>query len=121
MTTHETLVERYIDAWNETDAERRKALIAKAFTEDAHYVDPLAAVDGHAGIDALIAGVQARFPDFRFRLAGKPDGYADKVRFTWELGPEGAEGVIVGSDFGVIAGERLRTVTGFLDRVPAGA
>ena len=121
MTTADTLAQRYIDAWNEADADRRRDLIARTWTEDARYVDPMAAVDGHAGIDALIAGVQARFPDFRFRLAGKVDGYADKLRFAWSLGPEGAEPVIKGTDFGVIAGNRLSVVTGFLDQVPAGA
>jgi len=33
--------ERYIDLWNETDAQSRKKLIASAWTEDATYVDPM--------------------------------------------------------------------------------
>ena len=69
----------------------------------------------------LIAAVQARFPDFRFALTGRPDGYGDHVRFSWELGPEGGEGFVKGTDFAVLDGERLKAVSGFLDQVPAGA
>ena len=54
--------------------------------------------DGHDGVDALIAGVQQRFPDFKFKLIGEPNGYGDHVRFSWGLGPDGicmdAEGAI---------------------------
>lgn len=60
----QAIAEAYIAAWNETDAAARKARIAEAFTADATYVDPLAAVAGHDGVEALIAGVQARFPGF---------------------------------------------------------
>jgi hypothetical protein len=38
--------------------------------------------DGLDGVDALIAGVQQRFPDFRFKLIGQPNGYGDHVRFS---------------------------------------
>lgn len=41
MTDFNTLAERYVAVWNETDAARRKALIAETFAEDSFYVDPL--------------------------------------------------------------------------------
>lgn len=72
----------YIEAWNETDAERRRALIARSWSPTASYADPLAQVEGHAGIDALIGGVQTRFPGHRFKLSGTPDGFADRLRFS---------------------------------------
>lgn len=37
------------------------------------------------------------------------------------LGPESGEGVIKGTDFGTLEGDRLKTVIGFLDQVPAGS
>ena len=40
------LVDRYIAMWNETDAERRRALIAQTWTEDARYVDPVLQAEG---------------------------------------------------------------------------
>ena len=33
-------VQRYLDAWNERDAGKRRAMVAKAWTEDANYTDP---------------------------------------------------------------------------------
>ncbi|HTW26138.1 MAG TPA: nuclear transport factor 2 family protein [Acetobacteraceae bacterium] len=123
MTTSDpqAIATRHIAAWNETDPERRRALIAALWTEDATYLDPLMQGEGHEGIAMLIGGVQARFPDFRFALAGRVDGYGDRLRFSWSLGPAGTDGIVEGTDFALLASDgRLRSVTGFLDRVPAG-
>lgn len=121
MTDPVTVANRYIDLWNETDPARRRKLLEQAWSPSVGYVDPLAAVEGHDGMDALVAGVQQRFPGFRFRLVGAPDGYADKVRFTWELGPETGQAPIQGSDVVLLEDGRVRRVIGFLDRVPADA
>lgn len=117
--TPDLIAQKYIAAWNETDADRRRALIAETWTSDATYVDPLMTGRGHAEVDALMAGVQQRFPDFRFTLIGQPDGFADKVRFSWGLGPDGADAPIKGTDFVQVEDGRLKSVTGFLDQVPA--
>ena len=112
----------YVAAWNETDPDRRRALVAALWTEDAAYGAPVMQGQGHGGIEALIAGVQARFPDFRFAVSGRPDGYGDRVRFSWDLGPEGGEAVVQGTDFATLAGDgRLQAVAGLLDRVPPAA
>jgi hypothetical protein len=121
MSSHNDLVDRYIAAWNETDAGRRRDLVARTWTEGASYLDPLMQGEGHAGIDAMIAGVQAKFPGFRFSLTGKVDSFQDRVRFSWALAPEGGEALVKGTDFAVVADDRLQAVTGFLDQVPAGA
>src|SRR5258708_439542 len=89
--------------------------------KDAKYVDPLMSGEGHDGVDALIAGVQQRFPDFRFHLIGEPNGFGDHVRFSWGLGPDGADSPIKGTDFAVVSDGRIRSITGFLDQVPQGA
>ena len=113
---------RYVAAWNETDPDRRHALVSALWTEDASYGDPVMQGRGHGGIESLIAGVQARFPNFRFTVSGRPDGYGDRLRFSWDLGPEGGEAVVQGTDFATLAGDgRLQEVAGFLDRVPPAA
>ncbi|HEX7759776.1 MAG TPA: nuclear transport factor 2 family protein [Caulobacteraceae bacterium] len=118
MSNAQTLAEQYIAAWNETDADRRRDLIARSWAADAAYVDPMMHGAGHAGIDAMIAGAQAQFPGFRFSLISKVDAYGDRMRFTWGAGPAGADAIVEGTDFVVIADDRLKTVTGFLDKVP---
>lgn len=119
MPDVDVIATRYIEAWNERDAERRKGLIATLWAEDASFRDPIMQGDGLAGIDQVIAGVQSRFPDFRFTQLGKADGFGDYVRLTWELGPAGGEAPIQGTDFAMLENDRLKSVTGFFDRVPA--
>jgi len=115
------IAHRYIALWNETDATRRLNLLASHWTADASYVDPLAKAAGAEGISALIAAVQARFPGFRFKLLGKPDAHGEHLRFSWTLGPDASQDLIQGTDYAQVSGERLRAVTGFLDKVPAAA
>jgi len=121
MNTIAHIAANYIAAWNETDAARRDALLAAGWLDNASYIDPLAQGRGHAEIGALIGAVQARFPGFRFALDGKPDGYGEYLRFSWTLGPDGETDMIKGTDFAVVENGRLKSVTGFLDKVPAGA
>jgi len=118
MQTPHDLVDRYIAIWNETDAARRGDLIAATWTEDGSYVDPLMAGEGRAGIDAMVAGVQAQFPGFRFRRTSDVDAHNSALRFGWELGPEHGPALAGGVDFGRMADGRLAAVTGFLDFAP---
>jgi hypothetical protein len=119
MSTHTDLIDRYFAIWNETDPTRRRSLIAKTWTEQANYLDPLMQGDGQAGIDAMIQGVQQRFPEHQFRRTGDVDSHHDRVRFSWELRANGGALVVDGTDFAVVAADgRLQTVTGFLDHAP---
>ncbi len=118
MTDAATIADRYISLWNETRADRRRAMLADLWDEGGTYVDPLMQGSGHDQIDALISAVHQRFPGFRFSLIGKPDGHADHVRFSWQLGPEGTDGPIKGTDFVTVDNGRLKQVVGFLDQVP---
>ena len=119
MTDVKTVAISYIDLWNERNPARRREILAACWASDARYVDPLMSGDGHDGVDALISGVQQRFPDFKFKLIGEPNGYGDHVRFCWGLGPDGADSPIKGTDFAVLSDGRIRSITGFLDQVPA--
>lgn len=118
METVTELIHRYIATWNEVDGERRRELIAQTWTEDAFYIDPMMRGEGRDGIDAMISGVQTQFPGFTLRLVGNVDAHNDWVRFTWELGPEGVDALVGGVDFGVLAGGRIQSITGFLDFAP---
>src|SRR5688500_5020043 len=73
----EQVVDQYIAAWNETDPEARRELIARTWTEDGTYLDPLMNGEGHDGIDAMIGGVQTQFPGYRFRRSGELDAHND--------------------------------------------
>ena len=118
MSGPKEIAESYIRLWNETEPSARKELLRSGWTDDAAYVDPLASVSGHDAIDALVAGVQQRFPGFRFKLISKPDGHGDHVRFSWSLGPVNSAPPIEGSDVVTTRDGRIAQVIGFLDKVP---
>jgi hypothetical protein len=59
-------VASYIAAWNETDSERRRAVIARTWSGDGTYLDTHLDGCGHAAIDAMIAAVQQQFPAIAF-------------------------------------------------------
>jgi hypothetical protein len=113
------VITRYLDCWNETDPAARRKLIDEVWDADARYTDPLADVQGRDAIDATIAAVQGQFPGFVFSLAGPVDAHHRQARFTWNLGPEGAEPLVVGFDVAETGDDgKIRTVLGFLDVVP---
>ncbi len=115
------IAHRYIAVWNETDANRRQRLLEADWATDAHYVDPMMQASGREQISSLVGAVHQRYPGFRFRLFGQADAHGDNVRFSWTLGPSGAEDMIQGTDFVQLDAGKLRAVTGFLDKVPVGA
>ncbi|MFF6996365.1 nuclear transport factor 2 family protein [Streptomyces sp. NPDC008313] len=118
---YETAVARYFEAWNAGDPDTLAKAVAAAFAPDCGYTDPLADVRGHEQLTALITGAHEQFPGFSFRPSGPVDGHHDTARFGWELVSE-ADGSapVAGFDVITLAGEgRIRTVHGFLDRVPA--
>lgn len=121
MSDANSLVDRYLAAWNETDDARRAERLKELWVEDGSYVDPLAEVTGHAAISAVISGVHQQFPGFTFQLAKAAEEHHGRVRFSWGLAPEpGAEPVVIGTDVAVLAADgRLRDVHGFLDKMPA--
>ena len=112
------IAERYIATWNETNEGKRSELLQADWNGDASYVDPIAKAVGRENIGGLIGGVQQRFAGFRFALTGAPNGYGEYVRFSWSLGPAGAEPPIEGSDVLEIVDGRIARVIGFLDKVP---
>jgi hypothetical protein len=117
MSDITTVVHNYIAMWNEPTPEDRRALVADTFADGASYLDPLMAGEGHAGIDAMVAGAQKQFPGARFELSAGPDLHHDRVRFAWRLvNADNGAPVAAGVDFATVADDgRLRDVTGFLE------
>jgi hypothetical protein len=119
MADVRSIVEQYLAVWNETDATKRRALIADVFTADAGFTDPLGSVTGHDGIDQFVAGAQAQFSGLSFTLPADPDAHHDLARFHWHLGTPGAEPLAIGFDVIELDGGKIAKVHGFLDKVPA--
>jgi SnoaL-like domain len=123
MTTVNETVASYIAAWNETDAGRRRDIIAQTWSEDGSYLDAHRTGVGHVAIDAMIAAVQERFPGYRFHLSSGIEAHHDRARFSWSAGgTEEAPLFFGGTDFAILAADgRFRTITGFTDAMPSPA
>ena len=121
MALTNAIVERYIAIWNETDPGKRRNLIGQTFAENATYLDPMLAGEGHAALEKMVAGAQAQFPGAMASLTGEPDGHHDWVRFSWKIDlPGESKSFIEGTDVGVIGPDgRFQWIVGFLDKVPA--
>ncbi|HEX4377784.1 MAG TPA: nuclear transport factor 2 family protein [Steroidobacteraceae bacterium] len=119
MENAHTLADRYIQSWNETDPQRRRALLEALYTDGATYTDPMATLEGREAIDATIQAVQNMFPGQRFSLHGDVDAHHDVLRFRWHLAqPASPEPTAIGFDVAVLKGGRIAQICGFLDKAP---
>jgi hypothetical protein len=121
MANVNELVVGYLAAWNERDAKRRLAIIARTWTDEGTYVDAHRHGVGHDGIDKAIATAQESFPGYRLHLVSGIEAQNGFVRFSWAAGgsPE-APLYLGGTDFAVVADDgRLASVAGFVDAAPA--
>jgi hypothetical protein len=122
MADVETTIERWFTALNETDGERRVALVEAAFTEDGRWVDPPFEGQGHEAINGMVDAVYQQFPDHRFRRASAIDAHHDTLRIGWELVSPDGDVVIAGTDIATVGNDgRLERVTGFFGPLPAEA
>jgi hypothetical protein len=116
------IIKRYLEAWNETDAAARLALVESVWAADGSYTDPLADVRGPDAIAGLIGAAQQQFAGLVFTLGGPVDANHNQARFSWHLGPDGGEPIVIGFDVMVLdSAGQIASVHGFLDKVPAAA
>src|SRR3954462_7124917 len=107
VTNFAALIDGYVETWNETDPQRRRAAIARTWAEDGSYVDPLFSAEGRDGIDALLQGLQGQYPGIRLTRTSDIDAHHDRVRFSWELGPADGPVLAGGIDVGVVVDGHL--------------
>jgi hypothetical protein len=115
----DVIIDAYVASWNETDPAKRKSALAASCATDARYRDPVMVSDGQAGLDAMLAGVQAKFPGFVLKRISKVDSHNDAVRFAWSLGPAAGPSVVEGVDFATLSADgKLADIVGFIDKMP---
>jgi SnoaL-like domain len=112
-------VTRYLEAFNETDAERRRERLEALYTADCTYTDAHVDLHGPDQIDSFIAQTQERLPGLEFTLASPIDAHHNQARFQWHAGPAETPDAYVGFDVIVTDDGRIRHVYGFTDVGPA--
>lgn len=112
-------IDRYLDAYGETDADRRLQLISESFTPDATLADPPLDAAGHDGLSVMFVAVQAQFPGHTFSRTSDIDEHHGAARYEWSLaGPDGTAAVS-GTDFVCFGSDgKLASVVGFFGPIP---
>jgi hypothetical protein len=112
-------IDEYFRMWNEDDAERRSAIAANCFVENATYVDPLADVTGPAAISGMVGALRESHPGYSLRLGSAIDEHHDRLRFEWEILDADGGLYLTGVDCAVVAPDgRLAAITGFFGANP---
>jgi hypothetical protein len=109
------LTRNLFEVFGETDPGRRRAAIAGLWAEDAIFVDAHASVAGRDAVDAGVAALHARFPDFVFTALGAPQSLDGAGRLAWGHGPAGAAPQVTGLDVAIVKEGRIAALYTFLD------
>lgn len=110
---------RYLDAFNEADADRRRELLSALYTADCTYTDAHVDLRGVDHFDGVIAQTQERLLGLTFTLGSPIDAHHNQARFQWHAGPDDKPDTYVGFDVIVTEDGRIRNVYGFTDIGPA--
>jgi hypothetical protein len=121
LSDPQTLVDRYVSMWMETDADMRRTRIRELWTENAvhvleppremrqaaaalGFVSPTLEVRGYAALEARVTRAHQEFVAagrFVFRSRGNVTRLHDVVKFNWEMVP---------ADGGAVAGVGLEVI-----------
>jgi hypothetical protein len=112
-------VATYGDAWNETDAQKRRELLEKAWADDAIYQDPMGRAEGRDALVAHIGGFQEMMAGNTIESTSDVDTYGAVFRFSWLMRDAQGNIAMEGMDFGTVAADgRLASITGFFGPFP---
>jgi hypothetical protein len=101
-TIAELMQATLLGVFNERDADRRRAAIARTYAPDVEFSDPEETVTGHAAIDAKAQALLDTSPGFVFTPAGSARVVRDLGCLEWEFGPDGQPPVVRGMDIALV-------------------
>ena len=105
----------YGQAWGESDAGARAALLAQVWAKDGQYKDPGVALTGAEALSRHIGGFFQQFPGARITMTSRSDFYGTSFRADWLLKyGDGKTPSLEGFDYGELDNEgRIAKITGF--------
>ena len=113
--TIETLLRRNLhEVFGEHDAVRRRRAIDELIAEDCVFFDPEGHHVGREALDAAVAALQARFPDFVFAEI-MVQALEETGRLHWGFGPPGAPPRVTGLDVILVRDGMIAALYTFLD------
>jgi hypothetical protein len=109
------LIDRYCQVWTEPNADRRAALLASVWGENATYTDPSIRAVGAAELLSHIAKVQAQRPGAKVLRTSAVDVHHGVARFSWRVVQAGGAALPDGLDIAFLTadGEKIERIIGF--------
>ena len=115
----ETLVDRHLAAYCDTDAVRRAGTISAIWNAEGRLVDPPFESRGHQGISDQAATLLSQFPGHRFERTTAVDAHHQTLRYGWRLVSPAGAAVVEGIDVADLDVDgRLCRVVGFFGAQP---
>jgi hypothetical protein len=114
------MLQVYMDAWNEKDEGKRRALLDKAWADDGRYTDPMSDAPGRDALVALIAQFHQQMPGASIAATSGVDEHHGRLRFAWKMSQADGSTSMEGIDIGQLAEDgRIQSITGFFGPLPA--
>jgi hypothetical protein len=99
---YDEFARRYVELWNEADADLRRREIAEIFAPDVMHCTKSQEARGHAEMEQRVIGSHVKWVrdgGYRFAPLGRADGHHDVVRLCWQMIPgNGGAAASLGSD-----------------------
>lgn len=119
MTARQERIDAYVATWNESDMDKRLALIEEAWAPEGRYVAESSDVTGHGAINDNVVRIQEKYPNRIFLRTSDVFSLRDRARFTWAMLDPAGSATIAGVDYALFGADgRLRRITCVYDRKP---
>jgi hypothetical protein len=114
-----TLVD-YFAAWNETNANERRELLAQCLSDDAELIDPTGRWQGAAELSERIGNYHASAPGTMVVPASDIDEHNGIERYAWKIVDPGGNELMEGLDITELdSAGRLQRIVMFHGPLPA--
>lgn len=119
METNAKLLEdSLLVIWNNRDAGQRLTAMAAIYADDIIFYESNEgpAIQGHAAINDVIAGLQSQWPvEFKFELTAAAKVNHQVQHIEWRLGIPGESPVATGMDIAIIDNGKIKSLHLLLD------
>ena len=99
VTSNIALAQKHFKAINETDPQKKKALLAEVYDANVHFASPRGIVDGRAELEKLFDEIHKKSPGVVFQDIGEIEAHHDVVSVHWAMIDSGVSNGLTGDDF----------------------
>lgn len=119
MNTYPASLDRMLEAWNETDPGKVRALLEASLAPDVVFVDPTIVTRGIDEFESNVRAFRSRYPGAVLRKISGVDSHHRLHRYAWDL-VIGSQTLVTGFDVTETSADgKVMRVLGFFGPLPA--